>query len=724
MTAAAALCKQNLCVTNQANNHAVRSQSVCLLFASVCCALFSTSDVQLSGPIHPRLCYSFAQFGFPSKLLAVITRQPGFTAPTPIQAASIPCALSGCDLLALAQTGSGKSCAFLWPLIVHVADQRPIAPGEGPIGLILAPTRELAEQIYTEAYKYLQPFSLRITPVMGGMQKFEQVRSLARGSEVVVATPGRLVELIAEGAMDCSRITFVCLDEADRMFSLGFETALRSILGQIRPDAQKLLFSATFNPRVEALARATLHNPVRILVGTGGANKSIRQVVDVLPSTEAKWEWLHSKLGAFLAAGPVLVFCATIAACEELARKLKAAGITAGSLHGDHTQAARQSTVRDFKAGKLQILVATDVASRGLDIKKLPTVVCYDVARSIDAHTHRIGRTGRAGRDGAAYTLLSKDPSSGDAKYAPMLYENLEEAEQEIPQALWEMAYADKQWSRGRTAQAMRGGGTRGGGRGGAMGRGGGGGGSGARGGMFAPSYNAVAPPTAAASTAAAFASSMHAVQSFAQSYQIAPPSSAAGGATATPGSSAPPPPPPSFPGGVHPSRLAHIPGAAAAATSPASAVAATGAAAAAAAVAAFAAKHAAAASSSSPSQFTSGLPLPPPRAPTSRFGPPIAGGFPAPPPPPPPPAPAASSGGALGFSYGHPSTAAPPQQLSHAPAPMIHPSRLGLVPASHQAPPPPPPPQQPQSFALQPAAALGPDGAAVPPKKKSRWGN
>lgn len=599
-------------------------------------------------------------------------------------------------------------------MLVHLLDQRPLEAGEGPIGIILAPTRELAEQIYTEAYKYLHPFSLRVTPVMGGMQKHEQRRALQAGTDVVVATPGRFVDLLAERACTCQRVTFLVLDEADRMLSMGFEAQLRSILGQIRPDRQTLLFSATMAGRVEKLARDSMCDPApaRVMVGTGGANRTIRQVVDVLAAPEDKWEWLAAKLPAFLAAGAVLIFCSTIAACEELSKRMVASKIAVGTLHGDHHQAQRQSVMQRFKSGQLKVLVATDVAARGLDIKGLPTVVNYDVARSVDAHTHRIGRTGRAGKDGIAYTLITP----ADLKYAGMIYDNLEEAEQELPLPLWELASKDKMWSRGRTANAMRGG--RGGGRGGGMagGRGGGAvGGAAGRGGpgaAFAPLYNNVPPPSAVAAPsqqplppASSLAAAIQAAQAFAAAHRH----------TGASGTAAPPPPPPSFtaapaapalPGGVHPSRLAQIPGAAAAAA------------------AAFAAGHAAPPVLAAPAYCP---PPPPPQPPQSAYS-----GYP---PPPPPPASSSLAG-------------------------MVHPSRMGLVPQTSPValPPPPPPPSgsylpmPPFSAATAGSSASHPYSAAPPassasapspfgstatsamhaqppstqdpPKRKSRWGS
>lgn len=223
-------------------------------------------SVQVTGQNPPQPIRSFVHAGFEPKLLSAIAKE-GFEAPTPIQSAALPVALSGRDMIGIAKTGSGKTLAFVWPMIVHVMDQRPVARGEGPIGLVLSPTRELAEQIFREAQRMTKPLGGKCVAIFGGAGKWEMVKALKEGPQIVVATPGRLIELIKSKATNLQRCTMVVLDEADRMFEMGFEYQMRSIVAQVRDDRQTMLFSATFKKRIEALANSILRNPIRITVG-------------------------------------------------------------------------------------------------------------------------------------------------------------------------------------------------------------------------------------------------------------------------------------------------------------------------------------------------------------------------------------------------------------------------------------------------------------------------
>ncbi|KAK3256679.1 hypothetical protein CYMTET_34195 [Cymbomonas tetramitiformis] len=296
--------------------------------------------------------------------------------------------------------------------MVHCTDLQEVEleKGEGPIGIISAPTRELAHQIHTEAKKFAKPYGIQVCGVYGGMSKLDQIRQLKSGVEVVVSTPGRLIDMMKVKACNMKRTTYLVLDEVDRMFDQGFEPQVRSIVGQIRPDRQTLLFSATLPPRVERLIRDVLSDPIRITVGSiGQANEDIRQVVEVVDSELGKLPWLLSKLPGFIDNGDVMIFAGKKERVDDLESNLRAKGFKVAALHGDKDQASRMEVLRDFKAGKHHILVATDVAARGLDIQSLKTVVNFDVAREIDSHVHRIGRTGRAGaKDGVAYTLLTQ----------------------------------------------------------------------------------------------------------------------------------------------------------------------------------------------------------------------------------------------------------------------------------------------------------------------------
>ncbi|CAL1547537.1 unnamed protein product [Lymnaea stagnalis] len=392
--------------------------------------------IKVSGLSPPRPVSSFGHFGFDEALLGAI-RKSEYTQPTPIQAQGIPVALSGRDMIGIAKTGSGKTAAFLWPLLVHIMDQKELQKGEGPIGLILAPTRELSQQIYHEAKKFGKVYNINVVCAYGGGSMWEQSKACQEGAEIIVATPGRLIDLVKKKVTNLQRVTYLVYDEADRMFDMGFEPQVRSIADHVRPDRQTLLFSATFRKRVEKLARDILADPIRVVQGeVGEANEDVTQMVEVLPVGPAKWTWLMRRLVSFTSEGSVLIFVTRKSNSEELAANLKAKDFDLGLLHGDISQSERNEIISAFKKKDFSILVATDVAARGLDIPHIKTVINYDVARDIDTHTHRIGRTGRAGTKGHAYTLITEK----DKEFAPHLVRNLEGANQHVPPGLLELA--------------------------------------------------------------------------------------------------------------------------------------------------------------------------------------------------------------------------------------------------------------------------------------------
>ncbi|KAJ3085536.1 ATP-dependent RNA helicase ddx42, partial [Quaeritorhiza haematococci] len=382
-------------------------------------------------------CVSFAHFGFDEELMDAIVKQ-GYSVPTGIQQQAVPVALCGRDIIGIAKTGSGKTAAFLWPMLVHIMDQPELEKGDGPIGLILAPTRELAHQIYVEAKRFAKCYNLNVTVVYGGASKTEQFKAL-RGSspEILVATPGRLIDMVKMKATNLRRVSYLVLDEADRMFDLGFEPQVRSFCTNTRPDRQTLLFSATFRKRIERLARDVLTDPVRIVIGgIGQANTDVTQIVHVLNEDADKWDWLVSRLVGFAMDGSVIVFVSKKAGVDELSANLRDRNFSCAPLHGDMVQSERDKVISDFKHGRVGILICTDVAARGLDIKSVKTVVNYDIARDIDSHTHRIGRTGRAGEKGTAYTLITMK----EDKFAGELVRNLEDASQAVPHELLDLA--------------------------------------------------------------------------------------------------------------------------------------------------------------------------------------------------------------------------------------------------------------------------------------------
>ncbi|CAI9300338.1 unnamed protein product [Lactuca saligna] len=451
--------------------------------------------IRVSGFDVPRPIKTFAEAGFSTELMKAIAKQ-SYEKPTPIQCQSLPIVLSGRDIIGIAKTGSGKTAAFILPMIVHIMDQPELAKEEGPIGVVCAPTRELAHQIYLEAKKFAKANGIRVCAVYGGMSKLEQFKELKSGCEIVVATPGRLIDMLKMKAVTMSRATYLVLDEADRMFDLGFEPQIRSIVGQIRPDRQTLLFSATMPRRIEKLAREILSDPVRVTVGEiGMANEDITQEVQVLPADTDKLQWLLEKLPGLIDNGDVLVFASKKATVDEIESQLSGKGFKVAALHGDKDQASRMEILNKFKSGIYHVLVATDVAARGLDIKSIKSVVNFDIARDMDMHVHRIGRTGRAGdKDGTAYTLITHK----EARFASDLVNSLIAAGQNVSMELMDLAMKDGRFRSKRDARKGGGGGKR------AKGRGGGGGNRGVRGvdfglGIGYSSEPKAAPPSGSA---------------------------------------------------------------------------------------------------------------------------------------------------------------------------------------------------------------------------------
>ncbi|XP_065507362.1 ATP-dependent RNA helicase DDX42 [Caloenas nicobarica] len=393
-------------------------------------------NLRVSGAAPPRPASSFAHFGFDEQLMHQI-RKSEYTQPTPIQCQGVPVALSGRDMIGIAKTGSGKTAAFIWPMLIHIMDQKELQPGDGPIAVIVCPTRELCQQIHSECKRFGKAYNLRSVAVYGGGSMWEQAKALQEGAEIVVCTPGRLIDHVKKKATNLQRVTYLVLDEADRMFDMGFEYQVRSIASHVRPDRQTLLFSATFRKKIEKLARDILIDPIRVVQGDiGEANEDVTQIVEIFPSGPSKWNWLTRRLVEFTSSGSVLLFVTKKANAEELANNLKQEDHNLGLLHGDMDQSERNKVISEFKKKGIPILVATDVAARGLDIPSIKTVINYDVARDIDTHTHRIGRTGRAGEKGVAYTLLTPK----DSNFAGDLVRNLEGANQHVSKELLDLA--------------------------------------------------------------------------------------------------------------------------------------------------------------------------------------------------------------------------------------------------------------------------------------------
>jgi len=331
----------------------------------------------------------------------------GYVTPTPVQAAAIPAVLRGQDVRACAQTGSGKTAAFALPLVERCAAAD--TPASVRV-LVLVPTRELAAQVGAAfvAYARFASRRLKIVTASGGVSINPQMMALRGGADIVVATPGRLLDLVERNALGLRAVSTLVLDEADRLLDLGFAEELSRILGLLPARRQNLLFSATFPADVQALAEAVLHRPVRIDVPAGELTTPRIEQRAILVDRGERTRLLRHLLTAH--DWPrVLVFVATRYATEHVAGKLRRLGISAAALHGELAQAARTQALADFKAGRLRVLLATDLVARGIDIAGLPAVVNYDLPRSTDDYLHRIGRTGRAGAAGVAVSFVTAD---------------------------------------------------------------------------------------------------------------------------------------------------------------------------------------------------------------------------------------------------------------------------------------------------------------------------
>ncbi|MBN8727930.1 MAG: DEAD/DEAH box helicase [Xanthomonadales bacterium] len=351
---------------------------------------------------------SFETLGLAPALLRALA-ELGHTEPTPIQAQSIPSALAGRDLLAGAQTGTGKTAAFSLPLLdrLYVKERRPAQPKK-PRALVLTPTRELAAQVHDSIKAYGRHLGVRSTTIFGGVGMQPQVDALRRGLDILVATPGRLIDHVQQKSVDLSGIEVLILDEADRMLDMGFLPAIRRILGFL-PKQNRItwLFSATFAPEIKALAGDFMRDPLEIQVAK--PNSVVATVSHRMHPVELARKrdlLLHLLEGD---ARQTLVFSRTKHGADKLARILEQAGLDAAAIHGNKSQNQRTRALKDFKGGKVQVLVATDIAARGLDIDQLPMVINFDLPMVAEDYVHRIGRTGRAGAEGLAISLVSHE---------------------------------------------------------------------------------------------------------------------------------------------------------------------------------------------------------------------------------------------------------------------------------------------------------------------------
>ncbi|XP_004295131.1 PREDICTED: DEAD-box ATP-dependent RNA helicase 42-like [Fragaria vesca subsp. vesca] len=395
-------------------------------------------ELKIHGKDVPKPIKTWHQTGLTSKILEII-KKLNFEKPMPIQAQALPVIMSGRDCIGVGKTGSGKTLAFVLPMLRHIKDQPPVEAGDGPIGLIMAPTRELVQQIHSDIKRFAKVLGFGCVPVYGGSGVAQQISELKRGAEIVVCTPGRMIDVLCTSGgkiTNLRRVTFLVMDEADRMFDMGFEPQITRIVQNIRPGRQTVLFSATFPRQVEVLARKVLDKPVEIQVGGRSVvNKDIMQKVEMRQENE-RFLRLLELLGEWNEKGKILIFVQSQDKCDSLFRDLLRHGYPCLSLHGAKDQTDRESTISDFKSDVCNLLIATSIAARGLDVKDLELVINFHVPNHYEDYVHRVGRTGRAGRKGCAITFISEE----DARYAPDLVKALELSEQVVPDDLKSLA--------------------------------------------------------------------------------------------------------------------------------------------------------------------------------------------------------------------------------------------------------------------------------------------
>ncbi|MFN4325274.1 MAG: DEAD/DEAH box helicase [Azonexus sp.] len=350
---------------------------------------------------------TFAPLGLAAPLLQALDTL-GYRAPTPVQTQAIPAVLAGRDLMAAAQTGTGKTAAFALPLLQRLSEHDEAVASNSIRALVLVPTRELAEQVMVSLRRYGEHLSVSSYAAYGGVSINPQMMRLRRGVDILVATPGRLIDLFTQNAVKLRQVQTLVLDEADRMLDLGFADDLDILFQALPKKRQTLLFSATFSDDIRSLAKARLRNPLTIEVSPRNtAAKTVKQWV--VPCDKKRKTDLLLFMRKDRGWGQVLVFVKTRKGCDELVGRLQAKQIAADTIHGDRPQASRLKALEAFKAGEIEMLVATDVAARGLDIDGLPQVVNFDLPPVAEDYIHRIGRTGRAGMAGEAISLVCAD---------------------------------------------------------------------------------------------------------------------------------------------------------------------------------------------------------------------------------------------------------------------------------------------------------------------------
>jgi len=389
-------------------------------------------NIATKGGAIPNPMRNWKEAGLPDKLMRIVD-QVGYTEPSAIQRAAIPIALQCRDLIGVAVTGSGKTAAFILPLLVYISQLPPLSVAnrhDGPYALVLAPTRELAQQIEVEARKFASPLGFNTAVIVGGHSIEEQSFQMQAGAEIIIATPGRLVDCIERRVLVLSQCTYVIMDEADRTIDMGFEEPVNKILDALpvnneKPDSelaedpnamkrglyrQTMMYTATMPTAVERIARKYLRRPAIVTIGNvGEAVETVEQRVEHIQGEERRKKRLQEILSSGEFPAPIIVFVNIKRNCDAIARDIKHMGFSAVTLHGSKTQEQREAALASLKEGRTDVLVATDLAGRGIDITDVSLVINFNMAGSIESYTHRIGRTGRAGKSGVAITFWGNE---------------------------------------------------------------------------------------------------------------------------------------------------------------------------------------------------------------------------------------------------------------------------------------------------------------------------
>ncbi|XP_058836792.1 uncharacterized protein LOC131693185 [Topomyia yanbarensis] len=423
------------------------------------------NEITVIGKNIPAPILTFEESGFPKVFQDEMTHQ-GFQEPTPIQGIGWSIAMSGRDMVGIAKTGSGKTLAYILPALIHISNQGRLLRGDGPIALVLAPTRELAQQIQQVCTDFGRRMSIMNTCIFGGASKHPQADDLRRGVEIVIATPGRLIDFLESGTTNLRRTTYLVLDEADRMLDMGFEPQIRKIISQVRPDRQVLMWSATWPKEIRKLAEEFLRDYIQINIGSLNlaANENILQIIDCCQEYE-KQDRLFKLLNQLSQQGHLksIIFVETKRKVDQIVGIIKRNGWRCDGIHGDKTQKDRDFVLNTFRRSNNGILVATDVASRGLDVDDVKFVINYDFPNNSEDYIHRIGRTGRSTNKGTAYTFFT--PANGSK--ANDLIGVLKEANQFVNPELQEYARhgggggRNRGFGRGRGGNTNRSGGGR-----------------------------------------------------------------------------------------------------------------------------------------------------------------------------------------------------------------------------------------------------------------------